>query len=94
MTVLIEGSNTLIGNLSREVFILRIRGISILNSLLNSKDKTLITRLKNELICLEKRRSDILRFASYYRQHNNKESLSTELLIEICSRPISFSPIT
>ena len=94
MTIVIEGSNSLIGNLSREVYILRMRCISILNSLLSSKDKTLISRLKSEFVSLEKRRSDILRFASYYRKQNNTNSLSTELLIEICSRPISFSPIT
>ncbi len=84
--ITLKGSNTVIGNLAREVNFIRSRTKNILNSILNCKDKSLSHRLNNELMYLESRRLEILTIASCIKNDYPIDSLSIEFLIELCRR--------
>ncbi len=82
----LKESDTLIGNLSKEVELLRIRCKSIVSSIINSHDEALLIRLKKELDSLENRRQEIIRIASNIQKGNISDNLSIEFLIELCNR--------
>ena len=87
MYLIKEGSQSLIGTLSKEVDTLRKRSRSILISIIKSKDKSLILRLNNEFRSIERRRREILIMATYIRDSNILDELSIDFLIEISKRP-------
>jgi len=89
---ILNGSCSVIGTLSKEVYSLRIRCQSILSSILISRDESLLKRLRNELTNLEKRRAEIFNMASSMRNEENLDRLSVELLLEIASRPLNYYP--
>ena len=89
---ILNGSCSVIGTLSKEVYSLRIRCQSILSSILISRDESLQKRLRNELTNLEKRRAEIFNMASSMRNEENLDRLSVELLLEIASRPLNYYP--
>ena len=82
-------SHSLIGNLSRESQSLRLRCQKISYSIMNCKNKDLLSRLNKELSSLEKRRIEIHKIASLLSKSEGIDKLSIEFLIEICIRPIA-----
>ena len=84
----LQQSNTVIGNLSTEGESLRQRSIHITKSLSACKEKSLLSRLRKERDSLEQRRNEILKIAISMKNRKKENSLSIDLLIEICRRPI------
>ena len=84
----LQQSNTVIGNLSTEGESLRQRSIHITKSLSGCKEKSLLSRLRKERDSLEQRRNEILKIAISMKNRKKVNSLSIDLLIEICRRPI------
>ena len=91
MTINEHYGKTLIGSLASETNRIRFRCESIMSSILNSNDSSLLTRLNNEFENLEKRRADILKIAIRFKQSNANDILSIDYLIEVCSRPIKLN---
>ena len=82
-------SYTVIGGLSKEVISLRSRCINILTSIITCQDKTLLSRLRNEFNSLEQRILEIYSIATSIKSYSINNNQSIDLLIELCSRPIS-----
>ena len=80
-------ATSLIGSLSQEVQLLRQRMSGITKSINNSKDLSLLERLKKELEVLDARKQEILNIALTINQFTPVDKLNIEFLIEICRRP-------
>ncbi len=59
-----------------------------MSSLVNSKDSSLLLRLRNELSVLQMRRNSILSIAQQLKNSSISDNLSIAYLIEVASRPI------
>ena len=84
----LRGSSSILGNLSKEAYSIRLRYKNVMNSTLSCKDQQLLNRLKKELKLLEERRHEILNIAIYYKKITLIDNLSIEFLIELSKRPI------
>ncbi len=89
MNKVVNFSDSIVASLTRETYMIRARCISICSSIRNTKDNTLINRLKKELSMLEIRRFELLRNAHSLKLTKAIDPLSIDFLIEICKRPIN-----
>ncbi len=85
-TYTITRSESVIGSLCREVESIRCRGRSISNSILNSKDGILISRLNSEFKLLQKRRFELINSVNKLRHSELSDNLSLDFLNEILKR--------
>ncbi len=79
-------SDSLIGSLCREIEYLRTRYRILNNYLIQSKDKGLKKRLKNEIEQIILRRYEIFNISKILKRQINSD-VSSQLLYELCNRP-------
>ena len=92
MIYTLKSNQTVIGNLSREAYLLRSRCLKLLISIKGCKDKSVLSRLKCELDVLEAKRQNIFHIAKTIKYSGSRDQTSIDFLIEICSRPLRINP--
>ncbi len=81
-------SASIVADLAREIYSLRLRCTSIIKSSLSCNNKRLIVRLNDELFSLESRRQEINQIASSISKAKLDEDISITFLLEVSSRPV------
>ncbi len=79
-------SDSLIGSLCREIDFIRTRYKAINSLLIYCKDKSLRTRLFNELDALITRKNELSSISSLFNK--DKLNLSNQFLLELCKRSL------
>ena len=82
----IKCSYTLIGSLSKEGHSIGLRCKRIKESITNCKNKSLLTRLENELSELMRRRNELINITKTLYQDSSLDRLSLDFIHEICIR--------
>tara|TARA_Y100001968_G_scaffold229757_1_gene212561 strand:- start:4239 stop:4514 length:276 start_codon:yes stop_codon:yes gene_type:complete len=90
MNTKVSPSDSVIGSLCRELEKIKTRSESINYSINHCQSKSLILRLKNELIELRKRRSYIRTISKNIAISDDIDRLSVELLNELIGRSLVF----
>ncbi len=91
MNKIIATADTLLGSLLRENFSIRARYLNIESSISNTQDTRLIKRLVKERTTLLARKNELHNIVKTIDKNSINKSLTLDLLLEICRRPVSLN---